>query len=71
MPHIKTTFDIYDPRYRTEPYRATCFEAGCETLSEARKAAKTYGNGNVIVRTVSHQVSGNKYVVVSSEIENQ
>lgn len=69
MSHIKITFDIYDPRYRTEPDRATCFEAGCETLNEARKAAKQYGQNNVIVRTVLEQVYGSVWRVVSSEIQ--
>lgn len=69
MANLKITFDIYDPRYRTNPDRATCFEAGCETLNEAKKAANEYGENNVIVRTVSEQISGNNFRVISSEIE--
>jgi len=70
MPNLKVQFDIYDPRYRTDPDAATCFEAGCKTLNEARKQAKEYGYGNVIVRTVLEQISGNNYKVISQKIEN-
>ena len=70
MPNLKVQFDIYDPRYRTDPDAATCFEAGHETLNEAKKQAKEYGSGNVIVRTVLEQISGNSYKVISQKIEN-
>ena len=70
MTNIKIKFDIYDPRYLTDPHSATCFEAGCETLNEAKKQAKEYGSGNVIARVVLEQISGNRYREVSSKIEN-
>jgi len=70
MAHIKITFDIYDPRYRADPYSATCFEAGLETLKEAIDSAKEYGENNVIVRTVYERESGNVWRFVSATIEN-
>jgi hypothetical protein len=69
MANIKIDFDIYDPRYLTDPESSTCFEAGCETMNEAKRAAKEYGENNVIVRTLSVW-NGSAWVVESSSIEN-
>ena len=39
---------IYDPRYRTNPDDAICFEV-CDSKEEAIRQAPEYGNNNVIV----------------------
>lgn len=70
MDNIIIEFDIYDSRYRTNPDRATCFEAGCETLKEAKKSAREYGSDCVIVRTVCKHVIRNEWEVIESEIVN-
>lgn len=39
---------LFDGRYRTDSDRATCYEC-CETVKEARKSARDYGDDTVIV----------------------
>ena len=69
MSKIKIDFNVYDSRYLTDPEKAICLEAGCETLNEARKAAKKYGENNVIERAVLMWV-GKCWVVESFTIES-
>lgn len=47
---------LFDGRYRTCEDRAICYEV-CETLKEARKHAKDYGNDTVIVEA---EIFGNE-----------
>ena len=41
---------LYDGRYRTDEDRAMCYEV-CETLKEAKKSTKDYGDDTVIVES--------------------
>jgi hypothetical protein len=56
----KTVYLIYDPRYLTDQSSATLFES-CETLKEAKRNRREYGEGNVIVKTVLHMINGQKH----------
>lgn len=47
---------LFDDRYITNEDKAVCFEC-CETLKEAKKNAKDYGNNTVIVEYLT---SGNQ-----------
>lgn len=60
-------FELYDGRYLTNPDQAVCFEV-CESLKEARKNKKEYGDDTVIVKTVLKMTGERKYEHVSSEI---
>ncbi len=50
---VKKVWLLFDGRYKTDQDNAVCFEA-CETLKEAKKNAKEYGNDTVIVETEVH-----------------
>lgn len=59
-------YSLYDERYLTIPDSSTCFEV-CETLKEANRNKKKYGNNTVIVKE-NLEIKGNGYIVTNSEI---
>jgi predicted RNase H-like HicB family nuclease len=60
--NIKKAWALYDARYIYAPDRAVCYEF-CETLKEARKNSKDYGDGTIIVE---HEVENN--LIINSKI---
>ncbi len=53
---MEKSWMLFDDRYITNEDKAVCFEC-CETLKEAKKNAKDYGNNTVIVEYLT---SGNQ-----------
>ena len=55
---------LYDGRYRTDEDNAVCYEM-CETLKEAKRNTKDYGDDTVIVEA---EIVGNE--IINSKIIN-
>lgn len=64
---LKTVFELRDGRYLTQPDKSILYEA-CETLKEARKEAKEYGEDTFIVKTILKQIGERIYEEISSEV---
>ena len=67
MSKLKTVFELRDGRYHTDPDRDIVYEV-CETLKEARKEAKEYGDDTVILKTILKKIGVRRYEEVSSEV---
>lgn len=54
---------LFDGRYRTDEDRAICYEV-CETLNEAKRNSRDYGNDTVIVEAFEENnvISGSKII---------
>ena len=59
-------YSLYDQRYLIDPDSSFCFEV-CETLKEANKNKKNYGNDIVVVKE-SIKRKGKAYIVIDSNI---
>jgi hypothetical protein len=49
MTKLTVVFAIFDSRYLNSPERSIVFEF-CDTLREANKTKKDYGDGNIVVK---------------------
>lgn len=61
---LKTKYALYDGRFLENPYVSCCYET-CETLKEARKNRKEYGDDTIIVK---FQLKG--YMMINHEAVN-
>lgn len=65
-PNEMIDFEVYDLRADFDKEKATCYEAGIETLKEAVKSAKSFGGG-VIFKSWSKKVGERSYETYKSE----
>lgn len=59
----KKIWMLFDGRYRTDEYRAVCYEV-CETLKEAKGNADDYGTDTIIVEgeIVGNEIRNSKII---------
>lgn len=60
-------YALYDGRYLTDPDRTICYTF-CDTLKEARRERRDYGDDTVIVKCTKRVSGDGLQVIINEEI---